>query len=327
MASVRNYPPPFVSMGNAFFSSSNQEGNMMSNNNNNNHHSSQEQQEASSQLVKSKIMVVAVAVLFAAVLFIICLHIYAKWFWRHQGAALGMTRSSSSWRRRRRQVASRPPRSIILDPLAAADHDPQQQHLFLLHSMGLDKTLVESLPTFVYKKAVFPQEIADMSESLSQLQQQELECAVCLEEFEENEMGRTLPKCAHCYHVECIDMWLYSHSNCPLCRASARPNGPAGPAQKQRHSSAASAAAALGAAIEDEAAADPENAAVAATPQGDQQLQSSSRTLDLNLGLSGSSLARASSTTPHEEETIAAAAAVTAAGGGSAPTTDRKSVV
>ncbi|CAM6015716.1 unnamed protein product, partial [Sphagnum balticum] len=136
--------------------------------------------------------IMAVAVLFAAVVFIICLHIYAKWFWRHQGAVLGMTRSSSSWRRRRRQ------------------------------------TVVESLPTFVYKKTVFPQEITDMSESLSQLQQQELECAVCLEEFEENEMGRTLPKCAHSYHVECIDMWLYSHSNCPICRASARPNGPAG---------------------------------------------------------------------------------------------------
>lgn len=32
-------------------------------------------------------------------------------------------------------------------------------------------------------------------------------------------MGRCLPKCGHGFHVECIDMWLSSHSNCPICRA------------------------------------------------------------------------------------------------------------
>ncbi len=37
-------------------------------------------------MVNSKIMVVAVAVLFAVVVFIFCLHIYAKWFWHHQDA-------------------------------------------------------------------------------------------------------------------------------------------------------------------------------------------------------------------------------------------------
>lgn len=32
-------------------------------------------------------------------------------------------------------------------------------------------------------------------------------------------MGRDLPKCHHGFHVECIDMWLSSHTNCPICRA------------------------------------------------------------------------------------------------------------
>lgn len=36
-------------------------------------------------------------------------------------------------------------------------------------------------------------------------------------------MGRDLPKCHHVFHVECIDMWLSSHSNCPICRASLAP--------------------------------------------------------------------------------------------------------
>ena len=46
------------------------------------------------------------------------------------------------------------------------------------------------------------------------------ECAVCLSVFEEGEDVRKLPKCKHSFHAPCIDMWLYSHSDCPLCRAT-----------------------------------------------------------------------------------------------------------
>lgn len=46
------------------------------------------------------------------------------------------------------------------------------------------------------------------------------ECSVCLSEFEEGERLRLLPKCSHAFHLPCIDMWLKSHSNCPLCRAN-----------------------------------------------------------------------------------------------------------
>ncbi|KAK2983273.1 hypothetical protein RJ640_009287 [Escallonia rubra] len=49
-------------------------------------------------------------------------------------------------------------------------------------------------------------------------------CAICLCEFEEGEELRTLPECAHTFHVPCIDMWLYSHPNCPVCRADASPS-------------------------------------------------------------------------------------------------------
>ncbi|GAB2211129.1 hypothetical protein Droror1_Dr00016421 [Drosera rotundifolia] len=42
---------------------------------------------------------------------------------------------------------------------------------------------------------------------------------VCLTEFEEGEDLRLLPMCSHAFHVFCIDTWLRSHKNCPLCRA------------------------------------------------------------------------------------------------------------
>ncbi|CAI9286133.1 unnamed protein product [Lactuca saligna] len=45
------------------------------------------------------------------------------------------------------------------------------------------------------------------------------ECSVCLSVFEDGEEVRKLPMCDHCFHVYCIDMWLYSHTDCPLCRA------------------------------------------------------------------------------------------------------------
>lgn len=49
------------------------------------------------------------------------------------------------------------------------------------------------------------------------------ECVVCLSAFEEGEEVRKLPRCKHSFHAPCIDMWLYFHSNCPLCRSSVDP--------------------------------------------------------------------------------------------------------
>ena len=52
------------------------------------------------------------------------------------------------------------------------------------------------------------------------------DCSVCLSEFQEDESVRLLPKCGHAFHIQCIDTWLRSHSNCPLCRANVICVGP-----------------------------------------------------------------------------------------------------
>lgn len=91
--------------------------------------------------------------------------------------------------------------------------DPNQNSPLVVatqQSAGLEKSVIAALP-------VFEVDAKMLSESA-------LECAVCLEEFEEGEKGRTLPKCGHHFHIECVDMWLHSHSTCPLCRASVRPD-------------------------------------------------------------------------------------------------------
>ncbi|XP_027173314.1 RING-H2 finger protein ATL51-like [Coffea eugenioides] len=49
-------------------------------------------------------------------------------------------------------------------------------------------------------------------------------CAVCLSEFNVGDEVRVLPECTHTFHGSCIDKWLHSHRNCPLCRAETLPS-------------------------------------------------------------------------------------------------------
>lgn len=43
-------------------------------------------------------------------------------------------------------------------------------------------------------------------------------CTICLNEFHVEEKLRLLPNCSHAFHIDCIDTWLQSNTNCPLCR-------------------------------------------------------------------------------------------------------------
>ncbi|CAK7336338.1 unnamed protein product [Dovyalis caffra] len=49
------------------------------------------------------------------------------------------------------------------------------------------------------------------------------ECPVCLSVFSDGEEVKQLSVCKHSFHAACIQMWLNSNSNCPVCRASVAP--------------------------------------------------------------------------------------------------------
>ncbi|KAJ3686296.1 hypothetical protein LUZ61_015460 [Rhynchospora tenuis] len=75
-------------------------------------------------------------------------------------------------------------------------------------SSGLSPSTIANLPTFGYKR----------SGNEGNGGGGWLQCAVCLSMVQEGEEVRQLPVCNHMFHQECIDMWFYSHSTCPLCR-------------------------------------------------------------------------------------------------------------
>ncbi|KAL2923249.1 RING-H2 finger protein ATL33 [Bienertia sinuspersici] len=55
--------------------------------------------------------------------------------------------------------------------------------------------------------------------STSNLGKDNAECPVCLSVFVQGDELRQLKKCKHLFHRTCIDKWLSTHCNCPVCRA------------------------------------------------------------------------------------------------------------
>ncbi|XP_060217172.1 RING-H2 finger protein ATL74-like [Lycium barbarum] len=70
---------------------------------------------------------------------------------------------------------------------------------------------LKKLPCFLYK----------VEERDRDIQEDSLECAVCLERFKSGENCRLLTNCNHSFHVKCIDSWLIKTPYCPICRTIA----------------------------------------------------------------------------------------------------------
>lgn len=80
----------------------------------------------------------------------------------------------------------------------------------LVNTKGLDFKVIKTFPVFAYSDVKKPLNIGKWF----------LECAVCLNEFEDGETLRLLPICCHVFHTECIDAWLACRTTCPVCRAA-----------------------------------------------------------------------------------------------------------
>ncbi|EFH44290.1 hypothetical protein ARALYDRAFT_354960 [Arabidopsis lyrata subsp. lyrata] len=105
------------------------------------------------------------------------------------------------------EAASETGRSdIILDVNSPESGDQDDLFSHESSNAGLDDALIKKIGFFKLKKHQNGFKIKGT------------DCSICLGEFNEDESLRLLPKCNHTFHVVCIDRWLKSHSNCPLCR-------------------------------------------------------------------------------------------------------------
>ncbi|GMH26772.1 hypothetical protein Nepgr_028615 [Nepenthes gracilis] len=74
---------------------------------------------------------------------------------------------------------------------------------------GLDPSIISSFPTFPYYTV-----------KEYRRERYGLQCAICLCDFDDDDLLRLLTGCSHVFHQECIDLWLKSHKSCPICRRS-----------------------------------------------------------------------------------------------------------
>ncbi|CAL5193732.1 unnamed protein product [Lathyrus oleraceus] len=74
---------------------------------------------------------------------------------------------------------------------------------------GVDESVIQEIPTFQFTKG----EGGDDRPSVKG-------CVVCLNSFQEQDMLKVLPNCSHHFHLDCINIWLQTNANCPLCRTS-----------------------------------------------------------------------------------------------------------
>ena len=68
---------------------------------------------------------------------------------------------------------------------------------------GLTKDKIKKIPVKPFRKALFDDN---------------LDCIICMEKFEENELVKQL-LCGHVFHSDCIDKWLEKEKKCPFCKA------------------------------------------------------------------------------------------------------------
>lgn len=71
---------------------------------------------------------------------------------------------------------------------------------------GLDAPTIESYPTTL------------LGESWELPKPNDNTCPICLSEYQSKETLRTIPKCNHYFHANCVDNWLRLNATCPLCR-------------------------------------------------------------------------------------------------------------
>ncbi|KAL6129920.1 hypothetical protein ACLB2K_068302 [Fragaria x ananassa] len=95
-------------------------------------------------------------------------------------------------------------------PVDPSDHDDEPSATI---ERGLDEATICSYPKLLYSEVKL-----HMFDSVSCTSPSC--CCICLAEFEDKDVLRSVPNCGHFFHQICVDKWLLLHPTCPVCRNS-----------------------------------------------------------------------------------------------------------
>jgi hypothetical protein len=109
----------------------------------------------------------------------------------------GLCERARARARLRRLQREQEPESDPSQSMAALPREP---------AVGLGRAAIAGLPVYKYEKIGHGEGEGD-------------QCAVCLAEIRPKEVVKRLPACTHLFHEGCIDVWLWSHRTCPVCRS------------------------------------------------------------------------------------------------------------
>ena len=92
---------------------------------------------------------------------------------------------------------------------------PQNEEPFIAFSpriwtRGVHESVLQEIPTFQFTEG----------EGDDDNHQSVKGCVVCLNSLQEQDMLKVLPNGSHRFHLDCINIWLQTDANCPLCRTS-----------------------------------------------------------------------------------------------------------
>ena len=80
---------------------------------------------------------------------------------------------------------------------------------------GLDEATICGYPKLLYSEAKLLIVVDSVSTSSSRSS-----CCICLADFDDKDVLRSVPNCGHFFHQICVDKWLQLHPTCPFCRNS-----------------------------------------------------------------------------------------------------------